>query len=161
MDNNNVHFSSKSDEWETPDEFFDQLNDEFKFDADLCCTEQNSKCELWVNKLENFVGFIKEGYYKKHKTYWMNPPYSRGLQKEMVGYAQELSTLGKTVVCLLPARTDTKLWHEFIWDGATHKPRTGVEVRLIKGRIKFELNGVTKDPAPFPSAIVIFHACNV
>jgi len=84
---------------------------------------------------------------------WVNPPYSRGLQAQFIAKASAESAKGCTVVMLLPARTDTRAFHAHIWDGDRHAPREGVEVRLIKGRLKF---GGCKDAAPFPSMVVVF-----
>jgi len=157
-----IHFSSNSDEWETPKALFDELNKEFNFDFDCCATAENTKADNWSENLQEFVKYVAKCG-TPHKTFWMNPPYSRGKQKKMIGYANQLACMGKTIVCLLPARTDTLMFHKYIWDNKTHKPRTGVEVRFLKGRVKFEMNGEPifdakgrAQPAPFPSMIVIF-----
>ena len=156
MSDQSIHFSSNTDNWETPKEIFDPLNNEFNFDVDICASENNSKCKKWTDDLELYVDLVNDIGLEEEETLWMNPPYSRGKQKKMIGFANDLFLMGKTIVCLLPSRTDTKMFHQYIWDEKTHKPRTGVEVRLIKGRIKFELDGKKKDAAPFPSMIVIF-----
>ena len=81
---------------------------------------------------------------------WLNPPYSRGLQAKFVRKAQQASGgIGNQVVCLLPARTDTKLFHEVILPHA-------FEVRFLKGRVTFVTDPPAKHGAPFPSMIVIF-----
>ncbi|MGD7664880.1 DNA N-6-adenine-methyltransferase [Brevibacillus laterosporus] len=77
------------------------------------------------------------------KVCWMNPPYGKEIGK-WVKKAFEEASKGATVVCLLPARTDTKWWHEYCMKG---------EIRLVKGRLKF---GDSNNSAPFPSAVIIF-----
>jgi len=163
MSDQSVHFTSSSDEYETPADIFDPLNKEFKFVADMACTVENAKCKLgvvsslaapWIYSLNKRI---------KNKNVWCNPPYSRGLQKKFLKQGAEAMKDGITSVFLVPARTDTTAWHAFIWDEKKHKPKRGVEVRFIKGRIKFEINGKPiydkndrAQSAPFPSAIVIF-----
>lgn len=83
---------------------------------------------------------------------WMNPPYGRSI-KHWISKAWEASEDGAVVVCLIPARTDTQWWHDYIWDESINAPRNGVQLRLVKGRIRFEGQ---KSSAPFPSVIVIF-----
>ena len=139
--NTRVMFSSKTDEWETPQDLFDELNKEFQFDLDVCANGDNHKCKLWWNKEQDG---LYQSWHKHAKTFWMNPPYGREIGK-WVKKAYEESQKGCTVVCLLPARTDTKWFHEYIY-GKT-------EIRFIKGRLKF---GGSKNSAPFPSMIVIF-----
>src|SRR5687767_12335951 len=88
------------------------------------------------------------------ETVWLNPPYSRGLQGRFIEKAaMEAEWFGVTTVMLIPARTDTKVFHQFIWDADKHQPREGVEVRFLKGRIKFV--GASAG-APFPSMVVVF-----
>lgn len=130
-------FSSASDEWETPQYLFDELNREFHFNIDVCATQENAKCEQYYDKsmdglLQSWAGGV-----------WMNPPYGRNIGK-WVKKAYESSLNGATVVCLLPSRTDTAWWHDYCMKG---------EIRFIRGRLKF---GNSKNSAPFPSVVVIF-----
>ena len=135
----NVHFSSKTDNWATPQDFFDELNEEFQFTLDPCANECNAKCEKYFTKEEN--GLIQSW---AGETVFMNPPYGRAI-KDWVKKAYDESKQGATVVCLLPARTDTRWFHDYIYEKA--------EIRFIKGRLKF---GGAKNSAPFPSMVVIF-----
>lgn len=126
--------------WETPQDFFDKLNDEFHFTLDVCAIESNAKCS---NYFTPEIDGLKQDWNKYGGVCWMNPPYGREII-HWVKKAYETSIQGTTVVCLLPSRTDTKWWHEYCMKG---------EVRFIKGRLKF---GGSKNSAPFPSAVVIF-----
>ncbi|MEH6995411.1 DNA N-6-adenine-methyltransferase [Neobacillus drentensis] len=130
-------FTSKTDLWATPQVFFNKMNEEFHFELDVCANDQNAKCEKYFT--EEMDG-LKQNW---NGVCWMNPPYGRGIY-EWVKKAYESSLNGSTVVCLLPARTDTKWWHEYCMKG---------EIRLVKGRLKF---GDSNNSAPFPSAVVIF-----
>ena len=134
--NGNVHFSSKTPEWETPQDLFDGLNEEFDFLLDVCATKENAKCENYFTKEDD--GLSKD--WRKYSMKWMNPPYGREIGK----WVKKASESGYTVA-LLPARTDTKWFHEYIYNKA--------EVRFLKGRLKF---GNSKNSAPFPSMVVIF-----
>lgn len=135
-----VHFSSKTDLWETPQAFFDALNSEFGFTLDVCAIPENAKCERFFTQTEDGLSQTWEG------ICWMNPPYGREIKK-WVRKAFESSQTGATVVCLLPARTDTNWWHTWVVQAD--------EVRFVRGRLKF---GTSKNSAPFPSAVVIFRA---
>lgn len=138
---NKALFSSKSTEWETPQWLFDELNKEFSFDIDVCATAANTKCE-------RFFSIDNDGLKQEWQdTCWMNPPYGRGTIDHWVKKAYESSLKGATVVCLLPARTDTKWWHNYC------QKVNYEDIRFIKGRLKFSGNGKS---APFPSVIVIF-----
>lgn len=130
-------FTSNTDMWATPQDFFDKLNDEFNFQLDVCAIEDNAKCNNFFSPEDNGLQQEWEG------ICWMNPPYGRVIG-DWVKKAYESSLKGATVVCLLPARTDTKWWHEYCMKG---------EIRLVKGRLKF---GGSENSAPFPSAVVIF-----
>ena len=132
-----VHFSSKTDLWATPQSFFDSYNEKYKFTLDVCADDTNHKCENYFTKE---LDGLKQ---KWNGICWMNPPYGREIIKWMKK-AYESSLEGTTVVCLVPSRTDTKWWHEYAMKG---------EIEFIKGRLKF---GNSKNSAPFPSAIVIF-----
>lgn len=138
---NNVHFKSSDREWETPDSLFLPLQKEFNIKIDVCASEKNAKCKRYIDRKTNSLS-VRWG----PDTCWMNPPYGRGIEK-WVRRAHEESLKGVTVVALLPARTDTTWFHNYI-----HGKH---EVRFIKGRIKFV---DAKSSAPFPSMIVIFKA---
>lgn len=136
-------FSSKSNEWTTPKDLFDKLNSEFNFTLDVASTHDNALCENHYTVDENGL------QQKWGGNVFCNPPYGReiGLWVEK-GYKESLRN-SNIVVMLIPARTDTRYWHDYIFGKA--------EVRFIKGRLKF---GESKNSAPFPSAIVIFRGDN-
>ena len=131
-------YSSKSCEWETPQEFFDRLNAIYHFDLDVCATPENTKCNQYYTKEQN--GLLQ----KWHGTCWMNPPYGREIGKWM-HKAYQSAKEGAIVVCLVPARTDTAWWHDTVMQGG--------QIQFIRGRLKF---GNSRNSAPFPSAIVVF-----
>ena len=135
-----VHYSSKSNEWATPQNLFDELNDEFNFTLDPCATDENSKCSKHFTIEDD--GLSKDW---SNEVVFMNPPYGREIKK-WIKKAYEESLNGATVVCLIPARTDTTYWHDFIFDKAD-------DIRFLRGRLKF---GNSKNSAPFPSAIVVY-----
>jgi len=137
----NVHFSSSTDLWSTPQDFYDKLNKEFHFTLDPCSTDDNHKCDKYFTLKDDG---LSQDWSKD--TVFMNPPYGRGIG-DWIKKASESNT---TVVCLLPARTDTQWFHNYIYNKA--------DMKFIKGRLKF---GNSKNSAPFPSMIVIFkkHAC--
>lgn len=128
-------FTSNTDLWETPQDFFDCLNKEFGFDLDVCALPENAKCERYFTP-------EKDGLDQEWKgTVWCNPPYGRQIGK----WVEKAYKSNCTVVMLLPARTDTKWFHDYIYRKA--------EIRFVKGRLKF---GGSKNHAPFPSMVVIY-----
>lgn len=133
-------FSSKTDLWSTPQDLFNELDNEFHFTLDVCADEYNHKCDNYYTKEQDGLSQAWIG------TVWCNPPYGRGIG-QWVRRALFASVAGNTVVMLLPARTDTKWFHDYIYK------RDNVEIRFIKGRLKF---GGSQNSAPFPSMIVIF-----
>ncbi len=133
-----VHFCSRTDEWPTPPELFAELDTEFRFTLDVCATAGNAKCARFFDRTANGLAQPWEG------VCWMNPPYGRSIGL-WVRKAFESAQSGATVVCLIPARTDTAWWHEFVVRAD--------EVRFVRGRLRF---GEAKAGAPFPSAIVVF-----
>ena len=135
-----VHYSSKTNEWSTPQAFFDELNKEFNFTLDPCATSENAKCTKYFTVEDDG---LKQDWSKD--VVFMNPPYGREI-KYWVQKAFEESLKGATVVCLIPARTDTAYWHDYIFGKAD-------DIRFLRGRLKF---GDSKNPAPFPSAIIIY-----
>lgn len=134
-------FSSKTDLWATPQEFFDELDAEFHFTLDPCATPENAKCKKFYTRQENGLQKNWGG-----GIVFCNPPYGREIYKWVKKCYEESKKPGTTVVLLIPARTDTRYFHEFIY----HKAR---EIRLIKGRLKF---GNATASAPFPSMVVVF-----
>ena len=137
--NTELMFSSKSNEWETPQDVFDLLNDEFHFTLDPCSTHLNAKCEKHFTIAEDG---LKQDW--RGETVFCNPPYGRELPLWIENAAKSAGG-GTTVVMLIPARTDTRAFHDYIYNKA--------EIRFIRGRLKF---GGSKNAAPFPSMIVIF-----
>ena len=137
-----VHFSSKTDEWSTPPDLFAKLDAEFGFTVDVCATRDNAKCPLYYSPQIDGLRMEWRG------VCWMNPPYGRQIKK-WVQKAYMSSLQGATVVCLLPARTDTSWWHNYI--------KRAHEIRFIRGRLKFS-NSLNS--APFPSAIAVFQSPN-
>jgi len=132
-------FSSATNEWSTPQKFYEQLDEEYHFTLDPCCTTETAKCETFFTKEDDGLSRSWEGH-----TVFMNPPYGREIKDWIKKAYRESCKPNTTVVCLIPARTDTKYWHRYCMEAA--------EIRLIKGRLKFGGKG----PAPFPSAVVVF-----
>lgn len=130
-------YSSASDEWATPQSLFDRLDQEFRFDLDVCATPNNAKCARYFTREIDGLTQPWRG------TCWMNPPYGRAI-RDWMRKAFESHLEGATVVCLVPARTDTAWWHDFAAKG---------EIRFLRRRLRF---GNALSSAPFPSAIVVF-----
>jgi len=149
--NSALMFSKASDEWETPQELFSQLHAEFCFDLDAAATEANAKVPMYYRYIDEDASGLTSDWSELADTVWLNPPYSRCA--EFVAKAAEEAKKGVTTVMLIPSRTDTKYWHAHIWDAEKHQPRPGVEIRFLKGRLKF---GNSKNSAPFPSVVVVF-----
>lgn len=139
--NKEVMFSSKTDMWSTPQDFFDKLNDEFHFTLDVCATPWNAKCERYYTPDDDGLSQPWNG------VVWCNPPYGRDICKWILAGQVASKCRKSTVVMLLPARTDTRWFHDYIYQ------KDRVEVRFIRGRLKF---GKSKNSAPFPSMVVVF-----
>ena len=144
MPNIDVHFSSETNEWETPEELFSLLNNFFKFNLDAASTDENAKCERHFTIEDDGLSQDWGG-----NTVWLNPPYGRELGKWVKKSYEESKKPNTTVVILIPARTDTSYWHNYVMKAS--------DIFYIKGRLKF-LNKEkgSKNSAPFPSAIVVF-----
>ena len=134
-----VHYASEKQTWETPQDFFDLMDSEFHFDVDVCAEDETAKCNIYYTVDDD--GLSKEW----NRTCWMNPPYGREIGKWMKKAYESSLNSGATVVCLVPARTDTKWWHNYAMKAN--------EVRFIRGRLRF---GNATASAPFPSAVVVF-----
>lgn len=139
--NTAVMFSSATDLWATPQWLFDDFNAEFGFTLDACALPSNAKCAKYFTPEVDGLAQDWAG-----EVVWCNPPYGREIGKWVKKCAEEAKKNNTTVVALLPARTDTKWFHEYIY----HK----AEVVFLRGRLKF---GDAKNSAPFPSMIVIFN----
>ena len=135
--NNDLMFSSKTNEWSTPQDFYDELDKEFNFTLDPCCTKENAKCKKFYTIKED--GLLQSW---KNEIVFVNPPYGREIKEWVKKSSEEKAT----VVMLIPARTDTSYFHDYIYNKA--------EIRFIRGRLKF---GNSKNSAPFPSMVVIFN----
>lgn len=130
--------SSNTDEWATPWELFNELDATFHFTLDVCATPENTKCYRFFTKEQDGLKQDWGG-----AVVWCNPPYGREIGK----WVERCAKHRGVAVMLVPARTDTRWWHEWIANNPC------ASVRYIKGRLKF---GDSKNAAPFPSAIVIF-----
>ncbi len=133
-------FSSNSNEWATPVKFYEELNKEFNFTLDPCATKENAKCSKYYTKEDN--GLIQDW---GGEVVFCNPPYARELPLWVKKCYEEHKKHGITVVMLIPARTDTRYFHEYIYNKS--------EIRFIKGRLKFN---DCKQSAPFPSMVVVY-----
>jgi len=135
---NEVHYSSQTNEWETPDDLFAELDSEFHFTLDPCATPSNAKCKKFYTVQDD--GLSKSW---QNEIVFMNPPYG----KELKRWAQKAFEESEhaTIVCLVPSRTDTSYWHDYFMKSD--------DIRFIRGRLKFKGG---KSVAPFPSAIIIF-----
>lgn len=134
-------YSSKTDDWSTPQDLFDTLDAEFDFTLDPCASDANHKCAKYYTAAENGLKQSWAG-----ERVFCNPPYGRAI-KSWVRKCCEEST--KLCVMLIPARTDTAWFHDYIY----HK----ADIRFIRGRLRF---GNSRNSAPFPSMIVIFRGKN-
>lgn len=143
--NKDTMFSSKNQKWETPQDLFDKLNEVFKFDIDLAAEDETAKCDVYYT-VENDA--FK--YDWKENNCWLNPPYGREQIKWVKRSSDEVEKWGNTIVMLIPARPDTKVWHETIFPNASI-------ICFVKGRLKF---GGVKESAPFPSALIVFGEVN-
>ena len=126
-------------DWETPPHLFAGWDAEFGFTLDVCATAENAKCANYFTPETNGLERDWRGY-----TCWMNPPYGREIAAWMQK-AWESSQAGAAVVCLVPARTDSRWWHEYA--------EKATERRFLRGRIKFV---GAEHNAPFPCALVVF-----
>ena len=114
-------------DWETPKQLFDELDAEFHFTLDPASTDKNAVCEKHYTEREDG---LKQSW--KGETVFCNPPYGREIPKWVAKAARETEN-GVTTVMLIPARTDTKAFHEYIYGKA--------EIRFLRGRLQFSRGG--------------------
>lgn len=141
MNNLKALYTSNTDEWATPQEFFDKLNAEFHFTLDPCALPTNAKCAKYYTPQDNGLSQNWGG-----EIVFCNPPYGRAIYDWVRKCSEESKKPNTTIVALIPARTDTRYFHEYIYNKAR-------EVRFVRGRLKF---GNSKNSAPFPSMVVVF-----
>jgi len=145
-----VHARStpERDEWETPDALFAAYNRDYNFTLDAAATAKNTKCKKYFTKKDNALEQTWKG------RVWCNPPYSQW-QKFVEKAHNEFNAIGcvDSIVMLLPARTDTKAFHDYIWDTDNDCPYDDVRVQFIRGRVTFK---GAQHGAPFPSMVVIW-----
>ena len=133
--------STQTNEWETPQWLFDELNAEFGFTLDPCATAANAKCEQFFTAEDDGLAQAWHG------AAFVNPPYGREISK-WVKKSWEESRRGCVVVMLIASRTDTRYWHDYVMQAD--------EIRFIRGRLHFSLGGKVGDSTPFPSAVIVF-----
>src|SRR6185503_2865752 len=130
-----LHFSSKSGPWETPQDFFDRLHEEFHFTTDVCAMPDTAKCLHYYTTAEgmdfNVYGRAELDAFAHEWSgvCWMNPPYGRGIINWIRKAYSSARAGNATVVALIPARTDTAYWHDYVMEAS--------EIRLVRGRLKF------------------------
>ena len=141
--NSELMFSSGTEHWSTPDSLFDNINDIFDFTVDACADTTNYKVKNYYNKKQDGLSMSW-----KNNSVWVNPPYGRDMGNWIRKASDECLDVSSntTVVMLLPARTDTKWMHDYVFENAS-------AIVFLKGRLKFSNS---KTSAPFPSMIVIF-----
>ena len=140
-------FSSKKMDWCTPIDFFNELNKEFNFVLDAAATDETAKCKDYFTPETDG---LKQSWKRTDGAVFCNPPYGREIGKWVKKAYDESTKHDTTIVLLIPARTDTTYFHNYIYKRA--------EIRFIRGRLKFtDENGIAGDAAPFPSMVVIYN----
>jgi len=155
-DNRSALFSSATDNWPTPQDFYDRLNDEFNFELDVCSSRANHKAPFYF-ALDHEDAARRDGLEADWSdggatgAVWMNPPYGKTIRAWMAKAFETAHSTGRTVVCLVPVRSSSLWWHDLVLD-------TGAEVRYVKGRLTF---GDATNTAAFGSAVVIYRPSDV
>lgn len=157
--NSAVMFSKASDEWATPIKTFLALDREFNFTLDAAAMRENALCPAYLGPDHDNVSCRdalqcdwsrQMGSRIATHAVWLNPPYSKC--SAFIAKSSHEAQKGCTVVCLVPSRTDTAWWHNYIWNAAANRTYRGVEIRFIRGRLKF---GSCENSAPFPSVVIV------
>ena len=138
--NTKLMFSSAKDDWETPQDLFDELDDEFHFALDAASSDLNAKCEKHYTVEDDGLSQSWAG-----NNVFLNPPYGRNMKDWMRKAYEESQAENTTVVVLVPARTDTAWFHDYVYEKA--------ELRFLRGRLKF---GGCENSAPFHSLVVVY-----
>lgn len=143
--------TSDKQDWETPKELFDKLNNEFNFELDAFASDKNAKCKHYFTEQDD--SFRQD--WTKYKSIFINPPYTSKVQDEVLKKINDTisSDWNGVIVLLIPARTDTRRWHDYIFNKAD-------DIRFLRGRLRFEVNGVPKGASTFPSAVIVYDRRN-
>lgn len=143
--------TSDKQDWETPQELFDNLNNEFDFELDAFASDKNAKCKHFFTERDD--SFQQD--WTKYKSIFINPPYTSKVQDEVLKKINDTisSNWRGVIVLLIPARTDTKRWHDYIFNKAD-------DIRFIKGRLRFEVDGIPRGSSTFPSAVIVYDIRN-
>ena len=143
--------TSDKQDWETPKELFDNLNNEFDFELDAFASDKNAKCKHFFTEQDDA---LKQDW-TKYKSIFINPPYTSKVQDEVLKKINDTisSNWRGVIVLLIPARTDTKRWHDYVFNKAD-------DIRFIKGRLRFEIDGVPRGSSTFPSAVIVYDSRN-
>jgi len=143
--------TSDKQDWETPQGLFDNLNNEFDFELDAFASDKNAKCKHFFTERDD--SFQQD--WTKYKSIFINPPYTSKVQDEVLKKINDTisSNWRGVIVLLVPARTDTKRWHDYIFNKAD-------DIRFIKGRLRFEVDGVPRGSSTFPSAVIVYDSRN-
>ena len=145
---NDALLSSKNMNWCTPPDFFAELDQEFHFELDPAATDKSAKCARYFTPADDGLHPVWGGC-----SVFCNPPYGRAIQDWVRKGYEESQKPGTVVVMLIPARTDTSYFHDYIFHGKAD------EVRFLRGRLKFtDEDGNAKDAAPFPSAVIVWRS---
>ena len=146
---NKALFTSNKEDWETPQDFYDRLNAKYHFEWDLAASDDNAKCSCYFTRDDNSLEQDWEGL---SGNLFLNPPYGRELKLWVKKASETQLKRDQFLVMLIPSRTDTSYWHDYIFNHA--------EIEFLRGRLKFEVDGLSGDSAPFPSALVIYKGGN-
>ena len=142
-----VALTSNKDDWETPQALFDSLNEKYHFAIDLAASQKNAKCQQYFSLVDDSLS--KDWSTDFGGAMYLNPPYGRHIGDWVKKAYKTSLTVSVPIVLLIPSRTDTSYWHDYIF-GKAH-------IDFLRGRLKFEQNGVAGSPAPFPSAIIVYN----
>ena len=144
---NKALLSSKKMDWCTPQSFYDELDLEFHFKLDAAATDKTAKCSMYFTPETNGL----EQSWDVGGAVFCNPPYGREIGKWVEKAYSESMRGGYEIVLLIPARTDTQYFHDYIYGKS--------EIRFVRGRLRFtDDDGVAADPAPFLSMVVIYNS---
>lgn len=139
--------TSNKDDWETPQALFESLNAKYHFVIDLAASKDNAKCDRYFSVADDSLS--KDWSENFEGAMYLNPPYGRHIGQWIKKAYETSLKVTVPIVLLIPSRTDTSYWHDYIF-GKAH-------IKFLRGRLKFEQNGIACQAAPFPSAIITYN----